>query len=120
MLRIILSRGAKSIGIITKLEEDAVSVHKQLLSAARLAKIDQPIHLIIDQTASYQGGISVLPVSLAKGLEFDGVIIWNASDTEFKATPFDARLLYVALSRAMHNLHIMYQGNLTPLLGKKK
>ncbi|MCE5284317.1 MAG: UvrD-helicase domain-containing protein [Pelosinus sp.] len=120
MLRIFLSRGAKSIGIITKLEEDAVWVHEQLTSAVKLAKIDQPIHLIINQASKYQGGITVLPVSLAKGLEFDGVILWNASETEFKATPFDARLLYVALSRAMHNLHIMYQGNLTPLLRKKQ
>jgi DNA helicase-2/ATP-dependent DNA helicase PcrA len=120
MLRIFLSRGAKSIGIITKLEEDAIFVHEQLAAAVKLAKIDQPIHLVVSQESSYQGGISVLPVSLAKGLEFDGVILWNASDTEFKATPFDARLLYVALSRAMHNLHIMYQGNITPLLGKKK
>jgi DNA helicase-2/ATP-dependent DNA helicase PcrA len=120
MLRIFLNRGAKSIGIITKLAEDAAYVHEQLSAAAKLTKIDQPIHLVIDQTSSYLGGISVLPVSLAKGLEFDGVIVWNASDSEFKATPFDARLLYVALSRAMHNLHIMYQENLTPLLAKKK
>lgn len=120
MLRIFLARGAKSVGIITKLEEDAIVVHTELTSAARLAKITDPIHLVINQSESYQGGISVLPVSLAKGLEFDGVILWNASETEFKATPFDARLLYVALSRAMHNLHIMYQGALTPLLGKKK
>jgi len=55
-------------------------------------------------------------VGLAKGLEFDGVIMWNASDKEFKNNSFDAKLLYVALSRPLYYLHILYRGNLTPLL----
>ncbi len=109
-------RNTKSIGIITKLEKDAILLHDQLRQAAVAAGIDYPIHLVSGQTAVYHGGVSVLPVSLAKGLEFDGVIIWNASETEFTTDSLDARLLYVALSRAMHDLHIMYQGNLTPLL----
>lgn len=120
MLKAFLERGAKSVGIITKIEQDAVELHQCLLDAAIAEHVTCPIHLVREQAASYQGGVSVLPVSLAKGLEFDGVIIWNASDTQFKAEAFDARLLYVALSRAMHNLHIMYQGDLTPLLQKKK
>lgn len=118
VLKIFLTRGAKSIGIITRLEKDAVLLHKHLLSAATAASVDCPIHLITGQATSYHGGISVLPVSSAKGLEFDGVIIWNAAETEFTAGPLDAQLLYVALSRAMHNLHIMYQGELTSLLNK--
>ncbi|HEY3423924.1 MAG TPA: UvrD-helicase domain-containing protein [Negativicutes bacterium] len=119
MLKTFLEQDAKSIGIITKQEKDAVSVYEQLLQSTVDEDLSYPLHLVSGQTASYQGGISVLPVSLAKGLEFDGVIIWNASDTEFAADPFNARLLYVALSRAMHSLHIMYQGNLTPLLQRK-
>ena len=116
MLKIFLERGAQSVGIITKLEKEAVLVHEQLLSAAKAAGVECPIHLVTGQATSYKGGVSVLPVSSAKGLEFDGVIIWNASESEFTTDPLDAQLLYVALSRAMHNLHIMYQGNLTPLL----
>jgi len=104
-LKLFFERGARSVGIITKLEKDAVLLHEQLVEAARATDIDCSIHLV-----------SVLPVSLAKGLEFDGVILWNASETEFTTNPLDARLLYVALSRAMHNLHIMYQGDLTSLL----
>jgi DNA helicase-2/ATP-dependent DNA helicase PcrA len=115
-LKTFLDRGANSVGIITKLEKDAVLLHSRLLQEAKATELDCAIHLVSGQAAGYRGGVSVIPVSLAKGLEFDGVIIWNASDTEFTTDPLDARLLYVALSRAMHSLHIMYQGNPTPLL----
>lgn len=113
MLRHFLARGAKSIGVITKLESDAALLHSRLLQAT---DADCAIHLVSGQAASYPGGVCVIPVALAKGLEFDGVIVWNASAAEFTADPLDARLLYVALSRAMHSLHVMYQGKLTPLL----
>lgn len=103
-----LQHGAKSIGIITKHESNAVSLHEQLVTAATAVGVRQPFHLISGQAASYQGGISVLPVALAKGLEFDSVIIWNVS--EYSTSPLNTRLLYVALSRAMHSLHVMYQG----------
>lgn len=109
-----LAQGAKSIGIIVKHEEAAADLHERLLPAAAEAGIVQPFHLVSGQAASYQGGISVLPVSLAKGLEFDSVILWNAA--EYTADPLNRRLLYVALSRAMHGLHVMYQGTLTLLL----
>lgn len=112
ILKVFLERGAKSVGILTKLEKDAILLHNYLLQA----QANYTVHLVSGQAADYCGGISVIPISLAKGLEFDGVIIWNAAESEFTADPLDARLLYVALSRAMHSLHILYQGNLTPLL----
>jgi DNA helicase-2/ATP-dependent DNA helicase PcrA len=106
-------RECKSIGIITKLESSSISLYHAL----REKGIDQEdLHLITSDTLSYQGGISILPVGLAKGLEFDGVIMCDASDKEFKNNNFDAKLLYVALSRPLYYLHILHRGNLTPLL----
>lgn len=110
-------RKCKSIGIITKLERDSISLYDALQEEAMG---DINLHLITSDTLSYQGGISILPVGLAKGLEFDGVIMWNASDKEFKNNSFDAKLLYVALSRPLYYLHILYRGNLTPLLKDKR
>jgi len=103
----------KSIGIITKLERESLLIYGTLNSDTFAIG---PINLITSETATYQGGISILPVTLAKGLEFDGVIIWNASDKDFRDNNFDHKLLYVALSRALYYLHILYRGNLTPLL----
>ncbi len=107
------SHDCKSIGVITKHPRDSMWIYNALQEEA--LPMDN-IHLITTDTVSYQGGVSILPVTLAKGLEFDGVIIWNASDKNFRDHNFDAKLLYVALSRALYYLHILYRGNLTPLL----
>ena len=107
------SLGCKSIGILTKLEADSQKLYEGLQTAApHLTNLN----LITGSALSYHGGITVAPILLAKGLEFDGVIIWNASDRKFTADYQDAKLLYVALSRAMYYLHIIHQGRLTPLL----
>lgn len=105
--------GCKSIGILTKLEADSQKLYEGLQAAA--AHLTN-LNLITSSELSYHGGITVAPILLAKGLEFDGVIIWNASDRKFTAGYQDAKLLYVAMSRAMYYLHILHQGRLTPLL----
>jgi len=107
----------KSIGIITKQEKESLLIY-EALDPKTFAP--DSIHLITSDTVTYQGGISILPVALAKGLEFDGVIIWNASSIDFRDNNFDHKLLYVALSRALYYLHILYRGNLTPLLQNYK
>ncbi|HWR05926.1 HelD family protein [Sporomusa sp.] len=105
--------GCKSIGILTKTEDDSLKLYEGLQSAApHLTNLN----LITGSVLSYHGGITVAPIILAKGLEFDGVIIWNASEHKFTGDFHDAKLLYVALSRAMYYLHILHQGKLTPLL----
>ena len=71
------------------------------------------LNLIDDTNENYNGGISVVPIVLSKGLEFDAVILWNASDEKFNDTGFDSKILYVAVTRPMHYLHILYKGNIT-------
>ncbi|SDE07662.1 HelD family protein [Sporomusa acidovorans] len=105
--------GCKSIGLLTKLESDSQKLYESLQQTAPHLT---SLNLITGNALNYQGGITVAPILLAKGLEFDGVIIWNASAKKFTADFHDAKLLYVALSRAMYYLHILYQGNLSPLL----
>ncbi|WP_378954994.1 HelD family protein [Pelosinus sp. sgz500959] len=107
--------GCKSIGILTKLDRESLLIYHTL---KREPFNISNINLITNDTVTYQGGISILPITLAKGLEFDGVIIGNASDKEFKENSFDHKLLYVALSRALYYLYIVYRGTITPLLKK--
>lgn len=105
--------GCKSVGVLTRDERDSQLLYEGLQQAApHLINLN----LITGSVLSYHGGITIAPILLAKGLEFDGVIIWNASDKKFTADFYDAKLLYVALSRAMYYLHIQYLGTLTPLL----
>ena len=70
-----------------------------------------------------QHGVVIMNLKLAKGLEFDHVILADAQtanypcDTEEKED-VSRRCLYTALSRATHRVNIVSQGMLTPLLCK--
>lgn len=59
--------------------------------------------------------IVVVPAPLAKGLEFDGVIVVEPSEIA-AAGPHGVRLLFVALTRAVQHLAIAYTGDLPPEL----
>ena len=61
-------------------------------------------------------GVVLLPLRVAKGLEFDHVIIPDAQAEVYPDTPLSRRRLYTAISRAMHKITIFSQGEMTPLL----
>ena len=61
-------------------------------------------------------GVVLLPLRVAKGLEFDHVIIPDAQAEVYPDTPISRRRLYTAISRAMHQVTILSQGEMTPLL----
>ena len=63
-------------------------------------------------------GPIVVPSYLAKGLEFDVVIVYNANDKNYGESSIDMKLLYVAMTRAMHSLCIDYDGKLPSYLKK--
>lgn len=61
-------------------------------------------------------GVVLMSLRLAKGLEFDQVIIPDASAETYPDTPLARRRLYTAISRAMHGVTLLAQGELTPLV----
>lgn len=61
-------------------------------------------------------GVIVIPLELAKGLEFDQVIIPDASAQTFPDDALSRRRLYTSISRATRSITILAKGNLTPLL----
>ncbi len=62
-------------------------------------------------------GVVILDLPLAKGLEFDRVIVADASAEVYPDTPLARRQLYTCISRAMHEVTLISQGPLSPLLG---
>jgi len=70
--------------------------------------------LVESKQPSYGGGLSVVPVYLSKGLEFDAVLIADAGESSYG--PLDAKLLYVGCTRALHKLRLFYCGELSVLL----
>ena len=58
----------------------------------------------------------VVSAPLAKGLEFDAVLIPDVSADRYPGSDLDARLLYVTMTRPLHRLYCYCTGELTPLL----
>ncbi|MCM1214444.1 MAG: AAA family ATPase [Lachnospiraceae bacterium] len=68
------------------------------------------------EKAEFGNGIIVLPVEYTKGLEFDAVLILNPTREEYPVDDGHAKLLYVAATRALHELCVLHTGNLTRLI----
>ena len=64
----------------------------------------------------YKTGLLVLPVENAKGLEFDTVILLDVNSDTYPDTELSVRLLYVAITRALHRLIIITNENKSLLL----
>lgn len=108
-------KGYHNIGIIGKDLEQTKLFYEYLVKFG-----EQSVQLVIDSNQTLTAEVIVIPSYLVKGLEFDAVIIPNAGKDRFQDNPIDTKLLYVCVTRAHHDLHIFYHGELSPLLEKKK
>ncbi|HZW49389.1 MAG TPA: 3'-5' exonuclease, partial [Bacillota bacterium] len=88
----------------------------QKLFHALQAILPGEVELITEETDQYQSKIVVLPVFLAKGLEFDACFVADAEDTVYSNSKADRHLLYVALTRPLHRLAVYYSGKITECL----
>ena len=85
----------KSIAIITRDSYAASKVYEML-------KDKMPISLIESSTVEFNKELVVLPAYIAKGLEFDSVIVYTDIESFFNNK--ERNLLYVACTRAQHEL----------------
>lgn len=75
------------------------------------------LRLVCTDADPYHHGLTVMPLALAKGLEFDGVVV---SDSALYRREEDRNHLYVACSRAMHRLTVCSLGDHSPLFQKRE
>lgn len=68
--------------------------------------------------AVFGNGVMVLPVEYTKGLEFDAVLILDPTREDYPVEDGHAKLLYVAATRALHELCVLHTGELTELITK--
>ncbi len=106
----LLEKGLELIAVIAKTAEESELLHYGLRR-----KIPD-ITLITGAEGEYKGGVMVVPAHLAKGLEFDAVILSDVSSGKYSLSDMDAKLLYVAMTRAMHIMDIHYMSKISPLL----
>lgn len=115
----------ETIAVICKDNEEALAVAHKLnkcleASDERNTRLHGKggIRLFSDRESEGIEGVVVLPIEYSKGLEFDAVIVFDASKEAYPYEDNYAKLLYVAATRALHELSVFYKGELTGLIAE--
>lgn len=101
---------AQTIAILTRTKEESTEVYEHLHSQGVTATLLQ------ESDRTYRGGISVMPIYLAKGFEFDAVLLTDVSPRNYLDDEMHKKLLYVGCTRALHELSIWYTTKCSQLL----
>ncbi len=111
-------KGYKTIAVISKTDLLSNYINKAL----KMFGINIPNVTANDDLIDEKFRVCTISNQLAKGLEFDAVILNNANEEIYSSnSSLDMKLLYVALTRALHELDIVYSGTITkPLSGNLK
>ena len=99
----------ETVAILTKNQEQA---YRQLRH--QFANV----HLLDMNDTELPSGILVLPVYLAKGLEFDSVIAYDVSQANLEGTD-EIGMLYTMATRAMHDLTMISNGQVSTAINEK-
>lgn len=100
--------GSRSIAIICKTAKESKKIYDALVGQI-------PAQLITQNVRTFVNEIVIIPSYLAKGLEFDSVIVWDAGKHEYSREE-ERKLFYTVCTRALHRLRILYSGELTPFI----
>lgn len=103
-----LAEGYESVGLICKSQKQAKKLYA-------LLKDQLPIHLVDTNRKEIFSGVMLMPVYMSKGLEFDATIICGADEKNYR-NEYDRQLLYVACTRALHRLAVLYTGEASRFL----
>jgi DNA helicase-2/ATP-dependent DNA helicase PcrA len=98
-----------SIALVTRSSEAARAL-------ARWLRHGTPVHLALEGDFPFRPGPLVTSVLEVKGLEFDHVVLPDASAATYPDTAESRRSLYVALTRATHRLTLAAAGSFSPVL----
>lgn len=105
----LVQTGYQSIAVICKTAEESYQTF------AALQAYVPNLRLVEKETVTFEKGIIVIPTYLAKGVEFDAVVIHNANQEHY-GRESERKLFYTACTRAMHELHLFYTDELTSFI----
>ncbi|NBJ67941.1 MULTISPECIES: RNA polymerase recycling motor HelD [Clostridia] len=103
----LLQKGYQTIALVTKSMHESKQLYRTLKGRIDCILVDE-------ETYTFTKGILIIPVYLAKGIEFDAVVIPDATNKHY--TKEDQILFYTACTRAMHDLSIMVIGEPTAFI----
>jgi DNA helicase-2/ATP-dependent DNA helicase PcrA len=102
-----------NVALLTPNEELA-DIYFEGLSTAEIPDVRR----VRGQQFAFKPGIDVVPAKEIKGLEFDYVVIIEASAAHWQDTAHHRRLMHVAATRAVHQLWLTSVGTPSPILPK--
>ena len=105
-------QGYETIAVVCRDEAEAAATARKLKKYVPVVEEDL-------ETAEFGEGVMVLPVAYTKGLEFDAVLLLDPTEEKYPENDGQVKLLYVAATRALHELAVLYTGKLTGILAKK-
>ncbi|GGE39842.1 helicase IV [Pullulanibacillus camelliae] len=109
-VRMIEAKGYETIALITKTALESDRLYQAF-------KGELPVRMMTKKTSHFEKGLVILPAYLAKGIEFDAVIVTNASRTHYEREE-ERKLFYTACTRAMHELHLISIGEKSHFLDR--
>lgn len=100
--------GASSIAVVGKTASECAALH---------AKLQNQVESVLIQKGdtAFKTGVVVVPVYLAKGLEFDGVIVYDAGGRAYRHET-ERKAFYTACTRALHHLTLFAVGDPSPFI----
>lgn len=101
--------GLETIAIVCRDEKETAYVISKLNGMLCLSDMNP-------EKAEFGSGVMVLSVEYTKGLEFDAVLLFDPDREKYPSDDAHVKLLYVAATRALHELTVFYLHNLTGLI----
>lgn len=103
-------KGYKSIALICKTKAECIKLKRTFDQQKKYS-----VKILDEKEEHYSAGIILVPSYFAKGLEFDAVLIL-AIEEGYGLHPLDVKLLYVAMTRALHHMDLLYVKDTMPIL----
>jgi len=107
----IISSGKNSVAVIGKTLDECKIIKEALKKWSKFKW-----EFVKDTDKNLKLERLIIPSYMTKGLEFDCSVIYDCSDKNYKDNELDKKILYVALTRALHEEYIFYNGKLTNLI----
>ncbi len=96
----VLHKGYETVSIVCFQADEVQKVEKQMAEYKEL-------EIGSARDSGFTKGVMILTVQQTKGLEFDCVLLWKPDMNGYRENPKLAKQLYVAATRALHELYLM-------------
>lgn len=107
----VINSSKKSIAVIGRTYDECKKI-KDILK--KYSEYDWELIKDTDKTLKLEK--IIIPSYMTKGLEFDCSILYNCNNINYSDTELNKKILYVALTRALHFEYILYSGEISPLI----